>query len=632
MNRRNKEDGVFERELRACNQDRTRKFEVLEGHDLYTVWLPADRKYIILSDDGKPIYQEAFKDAIRSCPADLRKQFVINTVRHRGKLRIFLTFSSIADVDHFKFFSGLCVFCLREYVPQVQGRWDPSKIYNVFRLDNYCSFLSEKSISDEDLIVLLNKDCLAKCLGHRDVKVIRVFRRPHFIEIELSRHLTDREVKLLRDFELSRKLRKGTVRGKLTWNGLYGNRFYRCPHCMSPDHEPSICPNAQKVFWVFHVNQYMSYKDISWIQKRTHACEVIIGTPASNPKPAFADHVTLAFQNHEAYCDNKFHLKSFYKSFGKRYSKFFESQFINVCSCCGKNINFCKCDTVTVAGSPLSAEALVNPPASPAPPSSFNPWAATDHAARVSAEAEAKEAAANVALEKSEVIMSDVSEVKPKHVPAGKQQDISTQKQADLFFEDCKKKGLRPFKIPKHVLEKTKRSLDAMTSGWSKSGQYEEKILGATDAFGNNMGISYGRDTPFKKAVQWPLAMEELAKEAASLASTSDHKVDINLFIANRYADASKVGGIHSDSEPQCCPKDSVIIAYGPREFSIMNRKNPKDPGFVQKTLILDTGQGLVIPSNLNTGKDKIYHRKGKGLAPGLHFTLVGKTYAASKV
>ena len=395
-----------------------------------------------------------------------------------------------------------------------------------------------------------------------------------------------------------------------------------------------------------HYDYFLSSKDLRLIQRQTGSSDICLGTPVSKPKRPFMNHVTVSYKSDSALVKNKKKLEIYACKAKLAGSDLWTTpQFINCCEECGQNraSNFCECATIQSTGPIMSAEDFIQgPKAGPGIPSAWNPWARQDHSEFLKIQKE------NEANPPEDVKFED-TELKKESPPSGPDSKAIPKSASSAlsrpsagnnfiqaskpFIEELSDKGLKVFNIPERLVKPVQKVLENTKAGWVTTGKakYSEKIVGPTHMFKGKMGISYDKNQKFRPAEPWNLQFEALAREASAIVSTKQkQKTSINLFICNRYDSPDQEGSFHSDIEPQCHPKSSVIIPIGPRIFHLQNKKDPTAAGFKSTTITLDTGQFLVIPPNLNEGPDRILHRKGKGLA-GPHFTLVGKTYVGSQ-
>ena len=361
------------------------------------------------------------------------------------------------------------------------------------------------------------------------------------------------------------------------------------------------------------------------------------------------DHVTVSFKSENSFMKAREKLKRYaFEAKLEGVDLWTEPRLVNCCKSCGLNRTNerCKCSSTKSAAPIISAEEhLCGPDPSRGPPSVWNPWSSQDHAEAQSTQKErllhpppdeifvdVEDKASNPGIGAS-AFSSNPSNPNIDH--SSKNSLLTSQKvdNPKPFFETLKDRGLEIIDIADSVLKPVKKALEGSNSGWKTTGKshYSEKILGNTDLYGKNMGISYDKNRKFRRAVKWSLPFENLARESSKLISSANDKNQINMFIVNRYDTDEQMGSPHRDIEPQCSPKSTLIIPFGPREFHLMSSKDPADPGHQSTTLTLDTGQMLYIPESLNTSDDHIFHAKGKGLGGGQHFTVVGKTYVSPK-
>lgn len=396
------------------------------------------------------------------------------------------------------------------------------------------------------------------------------------------------------------------------------------------------------VFIVVHFNYLLSNKDLRTISKQTGAANVMLGTPKSEPPRPWMDHCTVVFNSDKTLVKNKQKLSEYaYKAKPTNVDLWTKPQFVNCCSLCGRNraSDYCKCKSIKSAGPIVSGEAHLNGKSDPAVPSEWNPWASADHAefaefqkrCQKNPPEDATFEEPNVKDQNVSVGAADLTSATGASSAPGKMRSVPQEQLSNKkpFFQSLQEKGLEILDIPEKLLSPFLTSLQRSKAGWTNTGksQYAEKILGSKNLFGGKMAISYDSNKKLRHAQNWNVKFEALAREASKIASSPNCKVDVNLFIVNRYDSDDQTGGVHADTEPQCNPKYSVVIPIGAREFSFMSSKDPSSPGYQHTTLTLDTGQMLIIPPELNEGPNQVFHAKGKGLSGGQHYTLVGKHY-----
>lgn len=620
-----------------------------DSHKLFCLWMPATNKFVKWDINGNHQYTEAFDKIFRDNPQDLRLQSGYKLLQHKGAWRIYFFFTCKQDVKIFVANSDLTFFRLTEKIPTINGRWLPEDLDNIFRLESYPYFLNRKAIPDDDDVVdLLNKEMIPKAFPNRifPLRIIRIRRQRFSLEMEFNSDLS------ASDFE---SLKKVEIKGyKFSVHGLFGNRFYSCPFCNRCSHKPSECSLAKRKYVTFHYDYLLSKKDLRVVLKQTGAVDILLGTPVSEHPRPWMDHCTVIFNSEDKLLKNESKLKSYaFKAKPANVDLWIRPQFVNCCTTCGlhRSSDFCNCNTVKSAGPIISGEAHLSGSRPDSGPSEWNPWASSDHAEFQAFQKESlKNPPADAPFEdvKEESLESDMaapsskdgaskSPAKPKSKPpAPKSKPPAPRKQISNekpFFECLKDKGLKVFDIPEQILKPVKVALQRSKVGWHVTGksQYAEKIVGNKSLFGDKMAISYDKNKKLRYAEDWNVHFEALAREASLIASSDSLKVQVNMFIANRYDCDEQTGGVHADHEPQCDPKLSLVIPIGPRHFHFMNSKDPTSPGYKSTTLTLDTGQMVLIPPELNTGPHQVFHSKGKGLAGGQHFTLVGKTYVGSK-
>ena len=609
-----------------------------DAHKLYCIWLPATRKYVTWDSQGNHHYTAAFDQILKDNPQDLRLQSGYRLLQHKGVWRIYFMFTCKSDVRSFIANSGVTFFRLTEKVPGIRGRWEAKDLDNIFRLESYPAFLSRKAIPDEnDVVEFLNEHMIPKAFPNRvfPISIIRIRRQRFSIEMEFSDDLLARDVEALRKVEIENH--------KFSVHGLYGNRFYSCAFCGSKNHLPRECPLASRKYLTMHFDYLLSKKDLRTISKQTGGVDVLLGTPKSEPVRPWMDHCTIVFNSEKMLVKNKEKLSNYsYRAKPTNVDLWTKPQMINCCSLCGLNrsSDYCRCKSIVSVGPIISAEAhLSGKKADSGASTHWNPWASADHAEVVAFQEECqKSPPEDVKFEEPDLKAQKQSvgaaafsaPTGASSVPGNKRASPRKQSNPKPFFQSLQDKGLKILDIPENVVKPAAKLLQRSQSGWRATGksQYGEKILGNTDLFGGKMAISYDANKKLRYANNWNLKFEELAREASKIASSAaNFKVDVNMFIANRYDSDDQTGGVHADIEPQCEPKVSVVIPIGPREFHFMNSKDPSSPGYQTTCVTVDTGQMILIPPELNAGPHQVFHSKGKGLAGGQHFTLVGKTF-----
>lgn len=200
----------------------------VDSHKLYSIWIPATRKYVTWDAQGNHHFTEAFDQILKDNPQDLRLQSGYRLLQHKGVWRIYFMFTSKSDVRSFVANSGVTFFRLTEKVPGICGRWSAKDLDNIFRLESYPAFLSRKAIPDEaDVIEFLNEHLIAKAFPKRvfPVSIIRIRRLRFSLEMEFNVDLLAKDVEALRKVEIENH--------RFNVRGLYGNRFYSCAFQLS---------------------------------------------------------------------------------------------------------------------------------------------------------------------------------------------------------------------------------------------------------------------------------------------------------------------------------------------------------------------------------------------------------------